>query len=269
MKRLQRKAHDAVRGLYEHSAQDERELKRLSGQTQLLLHDGATLTDAAPRTHPAFSDATTSTSDPAYHASMMPWEIQGNPSASTTSTNLGDSTMTDLLHPTVASDMRIFNTDIFTSTSTDANTSSGTSWGSFDSVYDANSNQSSNEAFAAATGTTVEHALMQDPLTSTHDAHRSDNDPLAFLLGPTDNMFGLDVGTEPASLDQSKLNWQVPPQNVADQQTMAAHADANSGVLGQQQQDSRQLGEGNLERAQFERVWHEFMEQLGLSNPGI
>lgn len=273
MQRLQHKAHDAVRGLYENNPQDQREIDRLNGQTQLLLHDNASLTDGTPPPSippPAFTNAGVSipvnSAAPNHYSTMMPWEHQGSSDTSSIATDSRKVTMANLLHPTVASDMRVFNTNFFPPITTTE------PWSDADLEHDGiapprntNSNQLWDDTFAVTdSGATTHSEQPHDTTASTHGIYYSNPDPLAFMLGGTEgNLFGLGVGF--AGFNQTQPNKQVAPQGVMDHQTTTAHVDANIGALGQHQQVLMQPGEGSLERAETERAWHGFMEQLGLS----
>jgi hypothetical protein len=268
---LQRKAHNAVHGLYEHNAQDQRELDRLNGQTQLLLHNGATLMDASP-TPPLSSSVFTpvaSVADvvPDHHPAMTAWDLQGNATPSALSTGLEEVMMTDILHPTIASDMRVLNADLLASTMTGIGAAAEHPWNTIDlghnTIVRPNTDHSQmwDNTFAPIASAAARH----DATTSTHDVHYDNHDPLAFLLNSTtDRLSGSDLGVGVAGFCQPQLDGQATPHGTEHQMAMG-HANAYLGLLDQQQQRPMQFSEGSLERAELERAWRGFMEQLELS----
>jgi hypothetical protein len=266
-----------VRGIYEHSPQDQHELDRLNGQTQLLLHDGATLMDVSstpPLSPSVFATAAASASDsPNCYSSKMSQELQGNPSTSTVPTDgSGQVTMTDLLHPTVLFDMRVLDTDLFPSTITRADDAGY--WNGANPEYSANNNANDgqsepwndDDAFTAIANAATHPEQLQNLVNPAHDIHPNSYDPLAFGSGSaTNDLFGFNIGSEIADFGQPWLDGRADPLGV-DCQTEISRANAGLGALGQQQQVSMQPDEESLRYAESESAWYRFMEQLGLPN---
>jgi hypothetical protein len=278
MRRLQHKAHDAAHGLYEHNPQDQRELDRLNGQTQLLLHDGATLMGAsfAPPFSPSiFAPTTSSASAIPNHnpaKTVTAWDLQENPSTTPLPTgDSGHTAMANLLHPTVASDLRVFDIDLLASSATEV-VDAGP-WNRVDPHYVHNENATNDQLWddvvTSAADITAHLGQPQGVLNfnSARETYPNNHDTLASISGDASGtLLGFDIGTGIADFGQQQINGQSA--DMRHQMDTSLH-NISFGVLGQQQHASIQLGGESLQRVEFERAWHGFMEQLGVINTSV